>query len=116
MLQEPGPEKPMRQIYASVSEDIYLAAKARAAELRIPLRRFLEQALELALSGAQPTASGGPASPAETPAVESVWEDEYLGIQARQPVGNPVVLSQDEAERVLREFGGGPGEGGPSHG
>ena len=115
MLEEPRPEKPMRQIYASVSEDIYLAAKARAAELRIPLRRFLEQALELALSAEGRTASAGPTSP-ETPAVESVWEDEYLGMQARQPVGNPVVLSQDEAERVLREFGGGPGEGGPSHG
>ncbi len=115
MLEEPRPEKPTRQIYASVSEDIYLAAKARAAELRIPLRRFLEQALERALSGVQPTASARPTSP-ETPAVESVWEDEYLGMQARQPVGNPVVLSRDEAERVLREFGGGPGEGGPGHG
>lgn len=115
MLEEPKSEKPTRQIYASVSEDIYLAAKARAAELRIPLRLFLEQALELALSGAHPRDSAGPASP-EMPAVESVWEDEYLGIQARQPVGNPVVLSRDEAERVLREFGGGPGEGGPGHG
>ena len=79
MLEEPKSEKPTRQIYASVSEDIYLAAKARAAELRIPLRRFLEQALELALSGARPRASSGPASTA-TPAVESVWEDEYLGM------------------------------------
>ena len=115
MLEEPKSEKPTRQIYASVSEDIYLAAKARAAELRIPLRLFLEQALELALSGARPIPSAGPTSP-ETPAVESVWEDEYLGMQARQPVGNPVVLSEDDAERVLREFGGGPCEGGPGHG
>ncbi len=115
MLEDSKPVQRTRQIYASVSEEIYLAAKARAAELRIPLRQFLEQALELALSGAQPAASTGPTS-LETPEVESVWEDEYLGMQARQPVGNPVVLSQDEAERVLREFGGGLGEGGPSHG
>lgn len=115
MLEDTGPEQRMRQIYASVSEDIYLAAKARAAELRIPLRRFLEQALELALSGAQPTAAASPSSPG-TQAVESVWEDEYLGMQAQQPVGNPVVLSRDEAERVLREFGGGPSEGGPGRG
>ena len=115
MLEDSRPPKPTRQIYASVSEDIYLAAKARAAELRIPLRRFLEQALELALSGARPTASSGQPSP-EATAAESVWEDEYLGMQAQQPVGNPVVLSQDEAERVLREFGGAPGEGGPGRG
>ena len=115
MLEDTRPDQRTRQIYASVSEDIYLAAKARAAELRIPLRRFLEQALELALSAEGQTATGGPTSP-ETSSVDSVWEDEYLGIQARQPVGNPVVLSQDEAERVLREFGGGPGEGGPGHG
>ena len=115
MLEEPGSKQPTRQIYASVSEDIYLAAKARAAELRIPLRRFLEQALELALSGARPATPVGPPS-TEAPAVESVWEDEYLGMQARQPVGNPVVLSQGEAERVLREFGERPGGGGQSHG
>lgn len=115
MLEDSKPAQRTRQIYASVSENIYLAAKARAAELRIPLRQFLEQALELALSGAQQTTSAGPTG-SETPEIESVWEDEYLGMQARQPVGNPVVLSQDEAERVLREFGGGPSEGGASDG
>ena len=115
MLEDTRSEHPTRQIYASVSEDIYLAAKARAAELRIPMRRFLEQALELALSGAQSNASARPTS-LESPAVESVWEDEYLGIQVQQPVGNPVVLNRDEAERVLREFGGGPSEGGPGLG
>ena len=115
MLEDARPEQPTRQIYASIREDIYLAAKARAAELRIPLRRFLEQALEQALSVEGQTPSAGPTSP-ETPAVESVWEDEYLGMQARQPVGNPVVLSRDEAEKVLREFGGEPSEGGPGRG
>ncbi len=115
MLEDARSEHPTRQIYASVSEDIYLAAKARAAELRIPMRRFLEQALELALSGARPATAASPTNP-ETPAVESVWEDEYLGMQAQQPVGNPVVLNREEAERVLREFGGGPSEGGPGHG
>ena len=74
-------------------------------------RRFLEQALELALSGAQSNAAARPTSP-ESSAVESVWEDEHLGMQAHQPVGNPVVLNRNEAERVLKEFGGGPSEGG----
>ena len=101
-------ETETRQLYASIREDTYLAAKARAAEMRIPLREFLEIALERAL--AEEVRMPDPAKPA------SIWDDEYLGMQAKQPVGNPVVLNRDEAERVLREFGGGPSEGGPGHG
>ena len=46
--------QPTRQLYAQIREDVYLAAKARAAEMRVPLREFIESALESALSGDQP--------------------------------------------------------------
>ena len=81
-----------RQIFASVREDLYLAAKARATELRIPLREFLERALELALGEA--SQGGRPESP--------TWGDEYLDMQTRQELGAPVELSRQEAERVVR--------------
>jgi len=84
-----------RQLYASIREDIYLAAKARAAEMRIPLRELLEVALERALADEiQPR-------PAAVPT--SIWDDEYLGIQADQPLGSPVELTKEEAERLVRE-------------
>ena len=95
-------QQPTRQIYASVREDLYLAAKARATELRIPLRRFLEDALELALTGRSatpsPATSGGIA-----PGQPSIWDDEYVRMQSRQAVGSPVDLSEDEAKRLIRE-------------
>ena len=84
-----------RQIYASVREDLYLAAKARATELRMPLKEFVEMALELALSGQAPSSPSAESGP-------SVWDDEYLRMQAEQPVGSPVELSPEEAERVIR--------------
>ena len=90
-------EGPTRQIYAAIREDIYLAAKSRAAELRIPMREYLERALELALGGESHQ------SPAADPSASpSVWEDEYIGMQARQPVGSPVELSEDEASAIVR--------------
>ena len=103
-------QQPTRQIYASVREDLYLAAKARATELRIPLRRFLEDALELALAGN--AGVPGPAALADTGggAVRqpSIWEDEYVRIQSRQPVGSPVDVSEDEAKQLIRQsFGRG---------
>ena len=85
--------QPTRQLYAQVREDIYLAAKARAAEMRVPLREFIEAALEAALSS-EPHAAASP---------RSVWEDEYLGMQLRQPLGAPVELTPDEAKAILRE-------------
>ena len=85
-----------RQIYATIREDLYLAAKARAAELRMPLRQFIEHALDLALSDHAATAPG------PVPVGGPTWEDEYLEMQARQPVGSPVELTADEAERVVR--------------
>ncbi len=86
---------PTRQLYAQIREDLYLGAKARAAEMRVPLRTFLENALEMALSGDQ-------AQPSESKP-QSVWNDEYLSMQGRQPVGSPVQLSEDEASAILRE-------------
>tara|TARA_B100000809_G_C14783390_1_gene403813 strand:- start:287 stop:610 length:324 start_codon:yes stop_codon:yes gene_type:complete len=95
-------ERPTRQIYASVREDLYLAAKARSTELRIPLRKFLEEALELALTGEGRAASSTEIenSPSRQP---SIWEDEYVRMQSQQPVGSPVELSEDEAKRLIRQ-------------
>ncbi len=86
---------PTRQLYAQIREDLYLSAKARAAEMRVPLRTFLENALEMALNDERP-------QPSERKA-ESVWNDEYLSMQGRQPVGSPVQLSADEASAILKE-------------
>ena len=85
--------QPTRQLYAQIREDIYLAAKARAAEMRVPLREFIEDALESALNGD----SGRAAS------ARSVWDDEYLDMQLRQPLGSPVELTSDEAKAIVRE-------------
>ena len=85
---------PTRQIYAAIKEDLYLAAKAKSTEMRMPLREFIEHALELALSD----------GPYEI-AIEKeahVWQDEYLRMQASQPLGSPVELTRDEAAKVVR--------------
>ena len=94
--------QPTRQLYATIREDIYLAAKAKATELRLPLRRFIEDALELAIAGgAAAQAPSETSSQAALPAARpSVWDDQYLAAQARQPLGAPVELSADEARRV----------------
>ena len=92
---------PTRQLYAQIREDLYLSAKARAAEMRVPLRTFLEDALEMALNGGQPTPE--PAAPPK-----SVWDDEYLSMQERQPIGSPVELTKDEAAAILKEAVGAP--------
>ena len=87
-------EQPTRQLYAAVREDLYLASKAKAAERRMSLREFVEHALELALNDVEPSPS--------LPPEPSVWEDEYIRLQARQPIGSPVELTRDEAVRLLR--------------
>ena len=99
------PEGSTRQIYASIREDIYLLAKARAAELRVPMREFIEMALQRALSELE--------EPVPGPSTPSVWDDEYLLTQAEQPLGSPVELTPEEAERVARAaFGSeGPSKG-----
>ena len=65
---------PTRQIYASIREDVYLAAKSRAAELRLPMRRFIEIALANAIE-----ADG--AAPME------VWYPEDTSPPKRRPFG-----------------------------
>ena len=90
-----NPNYPTRQLYAAIREDIYLAAKARATEMRVPLRLFVENALRLALkdmSATSPTTTEG----------KTVWEDEYLAMQARQPLGSPVQLTDTESIEVIR--------------
>ena len=96
MTREKG-EARTRQIYASIREDLYLAAKARAAELRIPLRELIETALEQSLEG-MPAG----ATPREARPSDSIWEDEYLRMQVSQPLGSPVEMTREEAERVVR--------------
>ena len=86
--------QPTRQLYAQIREDIYLASKARAAEMRVPLREFIEAALESALNGDDAQVAGSS---------RSVWDDEYLGMQLRQPFGSPVELTSDEAKAILQE-------------
>lgn len=97
---------PTRQIYASIREDVYLAAKARATELRLPMRRFIEEALANAISAdnsALAESATSQFSPEQRP--PSIWDDQYLEAQARQPVGSSLNLSEQEARRVaLRAF------------
>ncbi len=86
--------EPTRQLYAQIREDLYLAAKARAAEMRVPLRIFLENALTDAL-GRNDEREDAPPPP------HSVWDDEYLSMQRRQPVGSPVEMTQTEASAIV---------------
>ena len=88
---------PTRQLYAAIREDLYLSAKARSAELRIPLREFLERALELALEGgSRPVGS-------QSTSERTVWNDEYISMQAEQPIGSPVELTDEEARAIARD-------------
>ena len=84
-----------RQIYASIREDLYLAAKNRATELRIPLREFVELAIALTLKN-------NPSKSVDLD-VTSIWDDEYLNAQSQQPLGSSVELTREEAEKVVRD-------------
>ena len=96
---------PTRQIYASIREDLYLAAKARATELRVPLRQLIESALEVALTEQPQEGAAGQPTP-------TIWDqDEYLAMQSKQPVGSPVELTPEEAQTVAKAaFGSGASE------
>ena len=93
--------EPTRQLYASIREDIYLAAKSRAAQLRLPLRRFIEDALVNAIDG-DSAISKESLNEQESSSIRPkiVWDDQYIGAQASQPLGSPLDLSEDEARRV----------------
>lgn len=93
--------QPTRQIYASIREDVYLAAKARATELRLPMRRFIEEALASAISADSATPNDLTTSQISSKKrPPSIWDDQYLEAQARQPLGAPLNLSEPEARRV----------------
>ena len=92
--------EPTRKLYADIREDIYLAAKSRAAELRVPMRRFVEDALTNAISGNSTALSVSSDVESATPTEPSVWDDQYLRAQANQPLGTPIALTDDEARRV----------------
>ena len=92
--------KKTRQIFAIVSEDIYLASKAKATELRLPLRKFIELALEKALNfNSNETVNQEEDS--NQPENRSIWEDEYLKMQLHQPIGSPIELTEEEANKIL---------------
>ena len=88
---------PTRQLYAAIREDLYLAAKAKSTELRIPLREFLEQAIELALDG------GARSVGVQQTSARTIWNDEYIVMQADQPIGSPVELTDEEARAIAKD-------------
>jgi|TARA_B100000586_G_scaffold250714_1_gene209422 hypothetical protein len=92
-------EGPTRQLFATIREDIYLLAKAKSAENRLSMRSLLEQALLLYLDSKDEIQR----EEVESEKPRSVWEDEYLGMQADRPMGTPVELSDEEARKIARE-------------
>ena len=97
MPKEKNPQ-PTRQLFAKIREDVYLDAKAKSAELRVPLREFLENALISALRDEPESPQPPPAAPPR-----SIWDDEYLSMQSRQPFGSPVELTGEEAAAILQD-------------
>ena len=90
--------KNTRQVFANIDEELYLAAKARAAEMRVPLRELMEIALTQMLGvdeGIQNEESFEQKS-------NSIWDDEYLKMQSKQPIGSPVEFSKEEAAKVVK--------------
>ena len=97
-----------RQVFASIDEGLYLAAKSQAAERRVPLWELNETALSQMLDSEH--TDQAPA-PTEQRAAPSIWNDEYLGMQSRLPVGSPVELASEEAAQVARAaFGSASGD------
>lgn len=97
MPREKNPQ-PTRQLFAKIREDVYLDAKAKSAELRVPLREFLENALISALRDETPQQP-----PAASPPRRSIWDDEYISMQSRQPIGSPIELTAEEASEILQD-------------
>ena len=65
------------------------------------MRELLEEALELYLRSdvsESPDFSGDRSSYRNS----TVWDDEYLQMQADRPIGSPLELSEDEAKDVAR--------------
>ena len=87
---------PSRQLFAKINENVYLAAKNRAAQQRISMRELLEEALEFIMY--DECLEVTPSSYRNS----TVWDDEYLQMQADRPIGSPLELSEDEAKDVAR--------------
>lgn len=96
MPREKNPQ-PTRQLFAKIREDVYLDAKAKSAELRVPLREFLENALISALR------DEAPPQPPAAPPRRSIWDDEYISMQSRQPIGSPIELTAEESSEILQD-------------
>ena len=71
-----------RQVYASIREELYIAAKSRALELRMPMREFIEHALEKTLNlEIDATSHSTLAEDEESNRKRSLWDDPYLKMQ-----------------------------------
>ena len=92
-------DEPTRQIFANIREDIYLLVKSKSAEDRLSMREILEKSLLKYLGSDMCVIESDSASTSSS----TVWDDEYLGMQAGQPVGTPIELSEDEAKRIALE-------------
>ncbi len=90
--------KNTRQVFATIDEELYLAAKARAAEMRVPLRELMEIALAQML-GISEEIQNQEASEKKS---NSVWDDEYMKMQSMQPIGSPIELGKEEAAKVVK--------------
>jgi hypothetical protein len=93
-----------RQVYASIREELYMAAKSKALELRMPMREFIEHALEETLNlkddfAPIPNALENDDAKGKI----SLWDDPYLNMQSSQPIGAPVELTAEESIKVLRQ-------------
>ena len=64
------------------------------------MRRFIEEALANAISGDAMLRVNSPDATVSKSLQPSVWEDHYISAQAKQPLGAPLYLSEDEARRV----------------
>ena len=92
-------DEPTRQIFANIREDIYLLVKSKSAEDRLSMREILEKSLLMYLGSDMGVIESDSASTSSS----TVWDDEYLGLQAGHPVGTPIALSEDEAKRIALE-------------
>ena len=90
-------EGPTRQIFANIREDIYIKAKAKAAEQRLSMRDVLEKSLSLYLD--MPNES----NEAVANLKNSIWNDSNISTQVREPVGSPLDVSEEDARRIARE-------------
>ena len=94
-----------RQVYASIREELYIAAKSKALELRMPMREFIEHALEKTLNFQDGLGSMSNSLKQDNvpQGKTSLWDDPYLNVQSSQPIGAPVDLTPEESKKVLKQ-------------